>query len=127
MLKDFPKMVGMMDKYKEMNVSVGPLNIPRAGWHCSWCFTTEGVRKKLLDAPFSDYPRYGDYPGKTETKYIERLIKHGLYFDGNKLREDGEVDETIDKEFAPPYILLHRQQFQYLLVNPYKNVDLHRV
>ena len=25
--------------------------INQAGWHCSWCFTPEGIRKKLLDAP----------------------------------------------------------------------------
>ena len=25
--------------------------INQAGWHCSWCFKPEGIRKKLLDAP----------------------------------------------------------------------------
>ena len=27
------------------------LKVNRAGWHCSWCFKPEGIRKKLLDAP----------------------------------------------------------------------------
>ena len=117
----------MIDKYKEMKAPIGPLNIPRGGWHCSWCFTPAGIRKKLLSAPFSDFPRYGDYPGKTETKYIERLIKYGLYFDGNKLRQDGEINESVDAEYAPPYILRHQQEFQHLLVNPYKDVQLSRV
>ena len=25
--------------------------VNRAGWHCSWCFRPDGIRKKLLDAP----------------------------------------------------------------------------
>ena len=116
----------MMEKYKGLKEPVGPLNIPRGGWHCSWCFTPEGIRKKLLDAPFSDFPRFGDYPGKTEPRYIERLIKHGLYFDGNPLRQNGEINATIDEEFAPPYILEHDQQYLHLLVNPYKNIELER-
>ena len=121
---DHSKMLG---KYSARNESVGPLNIGRAGWHCSWCFKPEGIRRKLLDAPNSDFPRYGDYPGKTETKYIERLIKHGLYFDMRPLRNDSGVDERTDPEFAPPYVQKNRGQFQYLLVNPYENVDLPKV
>ena len=120
-------MSNIIKKYKELNETIGPLNIPRGGWHCSWCFNPSGIRKKLLDAPYSDFPRFGDYPGKTEEKYIERLIKYGLYFDGNQLRTDGEMNATIDEEFAPPYILSHAEQFHHLLVNPYKNVELPRV
>ncbi len=44
----------------------------------SWCFSPEGIRKKLLDAPKSDYPRYGDDVAKTQVDYIKRLIKHGI-------------------------------------------------
>ena len=57
--------------------SVGIWPIYGAGWHCSWCFSPEGIRKKLLDAPKSDYPRFGDDVAKTTVDYIKRLIKHG--------------------------------------------------
>ena len=118
------KMVG---KYISRNESIGPLDIQGGGWHCSWCFRPEGIQRKLLDAPNSDFPRYGDYPGKTETKYIKRLIKYGLYFDMSHLRNDTGVNETTDADFAPPFVLKNRLQFQYLLENPYKNVDLPKV
>ena len=121
---DYKTSLGMLRKYATRNESIGPLNIGNGGWHCSWCFKPEGIQRKLLDAPNSDFPRYGDYPGKTETKYITRLIKHGLYFDMSHLRNDSGVNQTIDAEFAPPYVLDNRQQFQYLLENPYENVDL---
>ena len=114
-------------KYKEMNEDVLPLHIPRSGWHCSWCFSPEGIRKKLLDAPNSDFPRYGDYPGKTEPKYIERLIKYGLYFDLSPIGSGQMVNMTTDPEFAPPYILQNKELFRNLLVNPYTNVELPRV
>lgn len=113
-----------LQKFSTLGLDVGPLNIDSAGWHCSWCFHPSGVRKKLLDAPFSDYPRYGDYPGKTEVKYIQRLIKHGLYFDGSKIR-NGEVKEE-EEDFAPQYILGNRDKFLYLIENPYRNVSLPR-
>ena len=86
----------------------------------------QGIRKKLLDAPFSDFPRYGNYPSKTEPRFIERLIKHGLYFDRRPIRSGGEVNETTDPEYAPPHVLANREHYAYLLVNPYKNVELPR-
>jgi hypothetical protein len=45
----------------------------------SWCFSPDGIQKKLLDAPKSDYPRYGDDPAKTQVAYIKRLIQHGKH------------------------------------------------
>jgi len=124
---DYKKDDKMLGKYKSRNNTLGPLEINKSGWHCSWCFNPEGIRRKLLDAPNSDFPRFGDYPGKTQTKYIERLIKHGLYFDMRPLRNDSGINETSDKEYAPPYIMKHRNQFQYLLANPYENVVLPRI
>ena len=59
--------------------SVGIWPIYGGGWHCSWCFGPEGIRKKLLDAPKSDYPRFGDDVAKTTVDYIKRLIKHGKF------------------------------------------------
>ena len=117
----------MLGQYIAANESVSPMKVPRAGWHCSWCFHPEGIRKKLLDAPRSDFPRYGDYPGKTEPKYIERLIKYGMYFDRQPIRNGGEVNSTSDPEYAPPYILKNNEYFKNLLVNPYKDKELPRV
>ncbi len=39
-----------------------------------------------VDAPNADFPRYGDYPGKTELRYIRRLVKQGRYFDLARFR-----------------------------------------
>jgi beta-1,4-mannosyl-glycoprotein beta-1,4-N-acetylglucosaminyltransferase len=74
---DFEKNEQVMATYEASNHSVGLWDIYDAGWHCSWCFSPEGIRKKLLDAPKSDYPRYGDDLAKTTVEYIKRLIKHG--------------------------------------------------
>ena len=80
-----------------------------------------------MDAPFSDWPRYGDYPGKTEPRYIERLIKHGLFFDRRPIRSGGEVTAESDPEYAPPYVLRNLRHYKYLLHNPYGNRTLKRV
>ena len=74
---DFEKNDKVMAEYQRANRTVGLWDIYGAGWHCSWCFRPEGIRKKLLDAPKSDYPRYGDDMAKTTVEYIKRLIKHG--------------------------------------------------
>jgi len=110
----------LIANYEEEGHQVGPLEINQAGWHCSWCFKPEGIRKKLLDAPRSDFPRYGDYPGKTSPNYIARLIKHGRYFDRSRLRNDSGVNEADYPDFAPPFMLQHRKQFLHLLENPYR-------
>ena len=46
--------------YKERDKSIRLFECPdNAGWHCSYCFTPAGVRKKLLDAPGSDWTKLG--------------------------------------------------------------------
>ena len=92
-----------------------------AGWHCSYCFDPEGIRKKLLDAPLSDWPRWGDDPTKSSVEYIKTLIKNGQNFDGKFLRgaPQNMLTESQDPEFAPKYMLNHREKFKYLLENLY--------
>ena len=92
-----------------------------AGWHCSYCFEPDGIRKKLLDAPLSDYPRWGDDPIKSSVEHITNLIKNGQNFDGKFLRGTSVnvLTESQDPEFAPEYMLKHREKFKYLLENPY--------
>ena len=51
-----------------------------AGYHCSWCYSPEGIRTKLLSAQKHDKPRWGDYPEKTDLNYIAELIKTGGWF-----------------------------------------------
>ena len=46
-----------------------------AGYHCSWCYPPKGIRTKLLSAQKHDKPRWGDYPEKTDLKYIANLIQ----------------------------------------------------
>ena len=46
---------------KKSDISLDQLSVPNAGWHCSWCFSPVGIRAKLLDAPNSDFPRYGKF------------------------------------------------------------------
>ena len=41
-------------------LSIEQMSVIDAGWHCSWCFKPQGIRAKLLDAPNSDFPRFGD-------------------------------------------------------------------
>ena len=110
--------------YAAEDEHVGLWSIYNAGWHCSWCFSPQGIRKKLLDAPHSDFPRYGDFQKKTEDKYIQRLIKNGIYFDLNEFRSGPEVSEKTDPEFAPRYVLDNPEQFGYLIKNPFEKLPI---
>ena len=49
-----------------------------AGHHCSWCFTPEGIRTKLISAQKADTPRWGDYAEKLDLSYISELIHTGM-------------------------------------------------
>ena len=40
------------------------------------------------------HPRYGDYPGKTDIKYIRKLILNGAYFDLARFRNGSEVTQA---------------------------------
>lgn len=90
-----------------------------AGWHCSWCFTLQGIRHKLLSAQNGDFPRWGDYEEKTELGYIRELVRTGGWFDGSVGRWP-HTDPT-DRMYAPAFLLRNFQRFRYLLENPYAN------
>ena len=55
----------LVARYREAGQLLGPLLVERAGWHCSWCFTPDGISKKLKDAPNSDFPRFGKLCNQT--------------------------------------------------------------
>ena len=39
-----------------------------AGHHCSWCYSPEGIRTKLISAQRADQPRWGDDPEKLQVQ-----------------------------------------------------------
>uniref|UniRef100_A0A3B3RP99 Beta-1,4-mannosyl-glycoprotein 4-beta-N-acetylglucosaminyltransferase n=1 Tax=Paramormyrops kingsleyae TaxID=1676925 RepID=A0A3B3RP99_9TELE len=88
-----------------------------AGWHCSWCFTPEGIRLKLISAQNGDFPRWGDYEDKRDLNYIRDLIRTGGWFDGSLM----EYPPTDPKEhmYAPKYLLNNYDRYRYLLANQY--------
>lgn len=86
-----------------------------AGWHCSWCFTAEGIRVKLQSAHVSDFPRYGQMQSKLSLNYIRRLVQSGTWFD-DKTRFTA-VNKT-EKLYAPSFVLEHGSQYEYLLQRP---------
>ncbi|XP_030639141.1 beta-1,4-mannosyl-glycoprotein 4-beta-N-acetylglucosaminyltransferase [Chanos chanos] len=88
-----------------------------AGWHCSWCFTPEGIHFKLISAQNGDFPRWGDYEDKRDLNYIRELIRTGGWFDGS-LQEYPPSDPK-EHMYAPKYMLDHYERYQYLLENPY--------
>ena len=92
-----------------------------AGWHCSYCFKPEGIRKKLLDAPVSDWPRWGDDPVKSNVTYIRTLIQNGQFFDLRYFRGSSSGALTIkdDPDIAPKYMLENEEKYKHLLVNVY--------
>ena len=67
------------DKPREWTMGDSP---HYAGFHCSWCYSPEGIRTKMSSAQRHDKPRWGDYPEKMELGYIESLIRNGGWFDG---------------------------------------------
>ncbi|XP_047434022.1 beta-1,4-mannosyl-glycoprotein 4-beta-N-acetylglucosaminyltransferase isoform X2 [Mugil cephalus] len=92
-----------------------------AGWHCSWCFTPEGIHFKLVSAQNGDFPRWGDYEDKRDLNYIRDLIRTGGWFDGS-LQEYPPVHPT-EHMFAPKFMLENYDKYRYLLENPYKKVS----
>ncbi|XP_057698404.1 beta-1,4-mannosyl-glycoprotein 4-beta-N-acetylglucosaminyltransferase isoform X1 [Corythoichthys intestinalis] len=88
-----------------------------AGWHCSWCFSPEGILYKLVSAQNGDFPRWGDYEDKRDLGYIRQLIRTGGWFDGS-LQEYPPVDPK-EIMYAPKYMLDHYPRYRYLLENPY--------
>nr|XP_057928133.1 beta-1,4-mannosyl-glycoprotein 4-beta-N-acetylglucosaminyltransferase [Doryrhamphus excisus]XP_057928134.1 beta-1,4-mannosyl-glycoprotein 4-beta-N-acetylglucosaminyltransferase [Doryrhamphus excisus] len=94
-----------------------------AGWHCSWCFTPEGIHFKLTSAQNGDFPRWGDYEDKRDLNYIRDLIRTGGWFDGS-LQEYPPVDPK-EHMYAPRYMLEHYDRYRYLLENPYSRAPTH--
>ncbi|KAM3623695.1 uncharacterized protein V6R79_014565 [Siganus canaliculatus] len=92
-----------------------------AGWHCSWCFTPEGIYFKLVSAQNGDFPRWGDYEDKRDLNYIRDLIRTGGWFDGS-LQEYPPVDPK-EHMYAPKYMLEQYDRYRYLLENPYSKAS----
>lgn len=92
-----------------------------AGWHCSWCFTPEGIYFKLVSAQNGDFPRWGDYEDKRDLNYIRNLIRTGGWFDGS-LQEYPAADPK-EHMYAPKYLLENYEKYRYLLENPYIKVS----
>ena len=92
-----------------------------AGWHCSWCFTPDGIYFKLVSAQNGDFPRWGDYEDKRDLSYIQDLIRTGGWFDGSQ-QEYPPVDYK-EHMYAPKYMLEHFDRYRYLLENPYNKVS----
>eukprot|EP00095_Tigriopus_kingsejongensis_P000459 snap_masked-scaffold217_size252476-processed-gene-1.4 protein:Tk00459 transcript:snap_masked-scaffold217_size252476-processed-gene-1.4-mRNA-1 annotation:"hypothetical protein DAPPUDRAFT_50861" len=94
-----------------------------AGFHCSWCYSPQGIRTKLLSAQQHDKPRWGDYPEKTNVSYISGLIQNGQWFDGTKTFIRVDRKATLEQHYAPSYILEHARKFDYLLRPPKRTDD----
>ena len=73
-------------------------------------------RYKLVSAQRSDPPRWGDYPEKLDLNYIESLRRTGSWFDGTT--PTIETNEKFVPDFAPRYVMQHREQYKELLVHP---------
>ena len=102
---------------KKKGVAKIPCNVGKlghyGGYHCSWCFSPEGIRTKLMSAQADDKPRWGDYPQKTDLTYIAKLIKRGGWFDGTRpFIFNGDMRS---KFYAPQYMLDNFQRFKHLL------------
>ncbi|XP_072538931.1 beta-1,4-mannosyl-glycoprotein 4-beta-N-acetylglucosaminyltransferase isoform X2 [Salminus brasiliensis] len=88
-----------------------------AGWHCSWCFTPEGIHLKLVSAQNGDFPRWGDYEDKRDLNYIRELIRTGGWFDGSV--QEYPPSDPKEHMYAPKYMLDNYRHYHYLLENPY--------
>uniref|UniRef100_A0A671KG93 Beta-1,4-mannosyl-glycoprotein 4-beta-N-acetylglucosaminyltransferase b n=1 Tax=Sinocyclocheilus anshuiensis TaxID=1608454 RepID=A0A671KG93_9TELE len=91
-----------------------------AGWHCSWCFTPEGIHFKLISAQNGDFPRWGDYEDKRDLSYIRELIRTGGWFDGSV--QEYPPSDSKEHMYAPKYMLDNYDHYRYLLENPYSRM-----
>jgi len=85
-----------------------------AGWHCSWCFEVDGIRTKLVSAHNGDFPRWGNYPEKRNSAYIERLIAGGIWFD------NVSPLKRYDVISGPPSLLANERRYWSLIHNVYE-------
>ncbi|XP_017548405.1 beta-1,4-mannosyl-glycoprotein 4-beta-N-acetylglucosaminyltransferase [Pygocentrus nattereri] len=88
-----------------------------AGWHCSWCFTPEGIHLKLVSAQNGDFPRWGDYEDKRDLNYIRELIRTGGWFDGSV--QEYPPSDPKEHMYAPKYMFDNYKHYHYLLENLY--------
>ncbi|XP_048847375.1 beta-1,4-mannosyl-glycoprotein 4-beta-N-acetylglucosaminyltransferase-like isoform X2 [Brienomyrus brachyistius] len=88
-----------------------------AGWHCSWCFTPEGILHKLVSAQNGDFPRWGDFEDKRDLNYIRELIRTGGWFDGSV--QEYPPSDAKEPMYAPKYLLENYDRYRYMLENPY--------
>ena len=88
------------------------------GWHCSWCYSPEGIRTKLQSAQRDDKPRWGDYPDKLDLQYIAGLVRKGEWFDGKHPFLPVNKRRTPEELYAPPFFLENEDRFEYILVPP---------
>jgi len=89
-----------------------------AGFHCSWCYSPEGIRTKMASAQRHDKPRWGDFPEKMDLEYIESLVSNGGWFDGKHPFIKVNRRDMQDDVYAPKYFLENEDMFEYLLVPP---------
>ena len=138
--------LGVFPPRESGNISIEP--IPRLVSSFKGFFFFLG-RAKLIDAPNSDFPRYGNEKAKTGTAYIKRLIKHGIFFNLVRLRKEGDeinagnIDPIarlvsffkgfflsfladLDPDFAPPFMQRNALKYRSLLKNPYRHINLPR-
>lgn len=80
-----------------------------AGWHCTYCFTVEGIRVKMMSLINEDFPRWGDDWKKLEVEDVRRRIRNGVWFD-----EKPEKLIPPNDRFAPQHLVRHRKRFNYL-------------
>ena len=105
-----------MDTGREVGLWMLGISQHFSGYHCSWCFTADRIKQKLISAQSGDPPRWGDYEDKTDISYINSLIENGKWFDDTpKLTKVEGVQELP----PPQYMLEHADRFGYLLENPF--------
>ncbi len=94
---------------------------------------------KFAFKKLQDFPRWGDYPDKLKLdylaelkhtgennliflsilifnllrKYSKKLFSIGKWFDGGQ--PTAIVNETMDPDFAPEFVLSHAQQYKQLI------------
>jgi beta-1,4-mannosyl-glycoprotein beta-1,4-N-acetylglucosaminyltransferase len=116
-------LLSRVETYKKSGHPVKEWNIGEvgayAGFHCSWCYSPEGIKLKLMSAQKDDKPRWGDFPDKLDLGYISGLIQNGRWFDNSQ--PFFLVKPEQDPLYAPAYILKHKNRFHYLLDPPSSN------
>ena len=107
-------------KTNKTSWSFGSASGPTAGWHCSYCCDIDCVRTKLMSAPNSDLPRWGNDKNKLKIEYIRSRISRGLYFDNKRLFESAGIKDPL---YAPAYVLKNPAKFLHILELPWAKYE----